>query len=66
MSKITLVASDDGDWIGLYKDGVLEAEGHSLNERQVLEALGIPYEYRSINFERAALPSCPAAVEELP
>jgi len=43
-SKFTLVSSDQGDWIGLYRDGVLLNEGHSLSPREVLDALGLENE----------------------
>lgn len=43
--KITLVSGDDGDWIGMYVDGELKAEGHSLSERRVLEVLKSVYEF---------------------
>ncbi|TCJ00008.1 hypothetical protein [Cytobacillus praedii] len=29
--SLTLVRSDDGDWEGLYVDGILDIEGHSLS-----------------------------------
>jgi hypothetical protein len=42
--KVALVHSTDGDWIGLYIDGKLVMEDHSLQESEVLEAVGIPVE----------------------
>lgn len=38
--KIDIVNSDEGDWTGLYVDGRLMCEGHSLSPREVIEALG--------------------------
>lgn len=40
--KATLVFGED--WQGLYLDGKLAAEGHRLNARDVLDALGIAHE----------------------
>lgn len=31
---------EGGGWVGLYVDGVLKDQGHSLGEYQVLKALG--------------------------
>ena len=39
--KALLILSEDGDWIGLYVDGKLELEGHSLRTQDVIHALGI-------------------------
>lgn len=36
---VLLVRADSGEWEGLYIDGKLLAEGHSLNLFDVLEAL---------------------------
>jgi hypothetical protein len=47
MSKFglfTLVSSSSGDWIGLYHDGKLITEGHSLSGREVLGLLGFKVE----------------------
>lgn len=39
MGMLTLVKSDDGDWEGLYFDGCLCDENHSLNAPDVLEVV---------------------------
>lgn len=41
--EVTLVTASD--WTGLYLDGVLVAEGHSISEAQVAEALGFTVAY---------------------
>lgn len=41
MNKVVIVTAYD--WEGLYVDGKLAIERHSLNERDVLEALDIGY-----------------------
>ena len=43
MPKIDFVNSNDGDWCGLYVDGQLIAENHSLDPDDVLTHLGIAY-----------------------
>ena len=41
MSKeVTLVKDEGGDWIGMYVDGRLMNEGHSLDTDFVIENLG--------------------------
>jgi hypothetical protein len=42
--KITFVGEPGGDWEGLFIDGKLVREGHSLHWSHVLEALGIEYD----------------------
>lgn len=42
--NVTLVRDEGGDWIGLYVDGVLKAEGHSLNEHEVLLSVGVQHD----------------------
>lgn len=39
-----VVYADGDDWAGLYVNGELRAENHSLRVSDVLEALGIEYE----------------------
>lgn len=52
--RYTLVTDSGGDWVGLYgPDGNLLNEGHSLCEQQMLAALGVEYDSREIDFERA-------------
>lgn len=41
--NIALVSSLDGDWHGLYVDGQLAAQSHSLRPRDILKALGIEF-----------------------
>ena len=36
-----IIRSEDYDWIGLYHDGVLLHEGHSIQEEDLLKVLGI-------------------------
>lgn len=43
--NLHIIRSDQGDWIGLYRDGKLLREGHSIPEDEVLDALGIEYGY---------------------
>jgi hypothetical protein len=47
MKKLVMVSSSSGDWEGLYVDGVLFSEGHSLSSREVLSAAGIKLEEKN-------------------
>lgn len=38
-SKVVLVYSDEGDWVGLYLDHNLVLEGHSLPSADVIETM---------------------------
>lgn len=38
--KLNIVMSEEGDWEGLYLDGNLVAQGHSITARDALEAIG--------------------------
>ncbi len=49
--KITLVHSPDHDWVGLYVDGELKHEGHSINENEMLELLQPVYEFEHESIE---------------
>jgi hypothetical protein len=41
--KIVIANGDEGDWTGLYVDGVLKYEDHSLEASYVLKILGIKF-----------------------
>lgn len=45
---IRILSSTDGDWYGLYVNGKLEVEGHSLNYRDVIHALGFTYKSKEL------------------
>lgn len=51
--KITIVYSEDHDWVGMYIDEVLTLEGHSLSGEQVLQALGLKYQVNHVTNEWA-------------
>jgi hypothetical protein len=57
---ITLVYGND--WIGLYRDGILLDEGHSLSPYHILTALGLEMEEKTANEdwleEEGSLPGC--------
>ena len=48
--KVTFV-SGDADWMGLYVDGKLVLENHSLNIEDVLDALEIDFEHPTFDSE---------------
>lgn len=58
MSKFTIACGDD--WQGLYKDGKLVYENHSIDAGQLAKYAGLNLEYRSVDSEwlerRGSLP----------
>jgi hypothetical protein len=60
---VSLVYGDD--WEGLYLDGLLIREGHSLDVRDVLEALGITVDYVMADDCLNELGSCPPLLTEV-
>jgi hypothetical protein len=64
--KVTIVSSFDGDWYGVYIDGVLASEGHQVNAQEVLESLGYTIEFKEKNeawFDKHGN-RCPEKLEE--
>jgi hypothetical protein len=51
MKKKEVVIVGGDDWEGIYIDGKLVREGHSIDSDDVLEALGIDYVSRGVNQE---------------
>jgi hypothetical protein len=49
--RINVVSSVSGDWYGLYINGKLVHEGHSISYKDVFEALNLKYEYEELDFE---------------
>ena len=49
-TKFTIISPESGDWEALYINGKLAAEGHSLDARDVLDAIDdiLPNEVNSI------------------
>lgn len=41
--SLHIIRSEDYDWIGLYRDGKLLHEGHSIQEEDLLKILGLEY-----------------------
>lgn len=46
--RIAIVDSDGGDWVGLYLNGTLAHEGHSIEPEELLNLLGVPYASHSV------------------
>lgn len=49
--KVTLISSDDGDWEGIYVDGVLKHEGHNLEPSDILQALGVEFKREIVRMD---------------
>lgn len=65
-AKVLIVCAEAGDWEGLYIDGELVKEGHSLTVCEVLEALGIEHESFSIEMDAYGLSNLPLKAANLP
>lgn len=65
--RIDHITTEDGDWEGIYVNGVLKEENHSLATFQVLESLGLPFNKRELtgNEMDALGNSLPKLIEEL-
>ncbi len=50
--EVMLVECESGDWIGMYVDGKLKEEGHSLRPTDVLDALGVKWRCETISDEQ--------------
>jgi len=65
--EITILSTDD--WQGLYYNGKLLDEGHSINLRDVLRQLGYHIEYIGVDdpeeFENYFGSSCPNTLDEV-
>ena len=51
MKKLSFRSSTWGDWEAMYLDSVKVAEGHSLDLYEVLEKLGISFDYEEVEVE---------------
>lgn len=51
MAEREIVIVDADDWAGLYIDGKLVYEGHSIDYRQVFKHLNIDYSRKEADFE---------------
>lgn len=65
MSKIVHISEECGDWEGIYVDGKLAAEGHSLDPQQTLDAVDLKYEHHRVNFDALDIYSLPPDIEAL-
>lgn len=48
---ITLVKDTGGDWIGVYRDGILLAQDHSIGAERMLKLLDVDFESREMFIE---------------
>jgi hypothetical protein len=56
--KITFVHTADYDWMGMYIDGKLAAEGHNLDYKVMLDALGIDHKIKTVSNESVENSGC--------
>lgn len=62
MADIELVFNNAGDWMGVYKDGYLARQGHSIEPEALLELCDVPHRVRSVAMEDGHLPPLLSAV----
>lgn len=48
---VLVVNSDDGDWVGIYLNGRLAYEGHTISPERLLELLSVQHESHEILVE---------------
>jgi hypothetical protein len=65
-ATVHIVGTEEGDWEALYVDGVLEAEGHSIDKRQLMEILAIPYTTSEVTTDWAENNGFPVNQKDLP
>jgi len=49
MKKAIMAGDEDGDWYGLYLEGEIVDQGHSVNLREVLAHFGYELEYKDVD-----------------
>lgn len=57
---VTIVNDDTGDWLGVYLDGRLVYENHSVTPARLLEAVGLPVESLQVDLEAHGMTRCPS------
>ena len=60
-----VVVANFDDWQGIYVDGKLKYENHSLHYRDILEAIGQDFENLQVDMMELDLGRLPETVEEL-
>lgn len=67
MAKITLVHDEYGDWVGVYVDGKLVYENHSIGDTMLLEEIGVDFTHFDVSgiWLEAQL-GLPENLEEIP
>lgn len=63
MKQVAYVTDVSGDWEGIYVDGKLVDESHSLDPRRVLEAIGVQFTHHNTDLKDSG--SLPDNLEEL-
>jgi hypothetical protein len=58
--SVALVYDEGGDWVGVYIDGKLKYESHSITEDQLLDCCGVAYQVRWTNLRALNASRLPA------
>lgn len=59
MARVQILASDEGDWLGIYFNGKLVYEGHSISPVELLEQIEVDHDYQSLDFNEKNWSRCP-------
>lgn len=59
MPEVQILASDDGDWLGVYYKGKLVYEGHSISPATLLEVIEVSHDFQSVDFYGKNWSNCP-------
>lgn len=64
--RVTLVHDDSGDWMGVYIDGALRYQGHSIEDSKLLELVGVDHTYVTSYISSVGESHLPDALEDVP
>ena len=64
MNKVVHTYDEDGDWEGLYVNGVLISQGHSIQLRDLCKALGVDYQSKEVFLDSIDRTDMPKDISE--
>lgn len=68
MSRVSLIGVSDGDWYGLYLDGMLQYEGHSIPAFEwlrVFSSVGIAADGQTVDVDPDSFIGFPTLLQKL-
>ena len=52
--KVKIVKTEEGNWVGIYVDGILKRSDSDLSAQDILEALEVDYSFQELSMEQCA------------